>query len=289
MQAAGYYIALPFLYLLSLLPFWLLYRVSDLFFVILYYVLGYRKKVVMENLRNSFPEKSEKEIKKIAFDFYRYLCDLFLETFKSLTVSKETMRVRCKMNEGAQTLFDSYYTQQQSIILVMGHFGNWEWAGNTFDSSKHQLFVIYHQLSNTYFNQLVIKMRTRLGTKLIEMKSTLRDMVANRKSVTATAFIADQTPFPENAYWTTFLNQDTPVFAGTEKIASKFNYPVIYVSVKRMKRGYYEIFAELLFENPKQTKEGEISEAHTRRLEKDIIAQPAIWLWSHRRWKHKRK
>lgn len=289
MQAVSYYIALPFLYLISLLPFWVLYRVSDLFFVIIYYVLGYRKKVVLDNLRNSFPEKSEQELKKIAFDFYRYLCDLFLETFKTLTISKKQMLAHCKMNEETQKLFDSYHKQQRSIILVMGHFGNWEWAGNVVDSSKHQLYVIYHQLSNKYFNQLVIKMRTRFGTKLIEMKSTLRDMVTNRKEVTATAFIADQTPFPESAYWTTFLNQDTPVFTGTEKIASKFNYPVIYISIKRIKRGYYEIFGELLFENPKETKEGEISEAHTRRLEKDIIAQPEIWLWSHRRWKHKRK
>ena len=289
MQAVSYYIALPFLYLISLLPFWFLYRVSDLFFVIIYYVLGYRKKVVMDNLRNSFPDKSEKELKKIAFDFYRYLCDLFLETFKTLTISKKQMLAHCKMNENTQKLFDYYYEQKRSIILVMGHFGNWEWAGNVVDSNKHQLYVIYHQLSNKYFNQLVIKMRTRFGTKLIEMKSTLRDMVTNRKDITATAFIADQTPFPESAYWTTFLNQDTPVFTGTEKIASKLNYPVVYVSVKRIKRGYYEIFGELLFENPKETKEGEISEAHTRRLEKDIIAQPEIWLWSHRRWKHKRK
>ncbi|MEO8759779.1 MAG: lysophospholipid acyltransferase family protein, partial [Bacteroidia bacterium] len=263
-------------------------RVSDLFFVILYYGLGYRKKVVIENLRNSFPEKSEEEIKKLTIAFYKYLCDLFLETFKTLTISKKTMLKHCKMNEDAQKLFDTYYVKQQSIILVMGHLGNWEWAGAVFDNSKHQLYVIYHRLHNAHFNDLVIKMRTRLGTKLIEMKSTLRDMVSNRKSVTATAFIADQTPFPENAYWTNFLNQDTPVFTGTEKISQKFNYPVIYVSIKRQKRGHYEIFAELLFDNPKETTEGEISEAHTRRLEKDIIEQPEVWLWSHRRWKHKR-
>lgn len=289
MQALGYYIALPFLYLISLLPFWLLYPVSDFFFVILYYVLGYRKKVVMENLRNSFPEKSEAELKKIGIAFYRYLCDLFLETFKTLTVSKKSMLKRCIMNAEAQKLFDEYYAQNKSIILVMGHYGNWEWAGNVFDNSKHQLYVLYHQLSHPYFNRLIIKMRLRFGTKLIEMKSTLRDMVANRKDITATAFIADQTPFPENAYWTNFLNQDTPVFTGTEKIAQKFNYPVIYVSIKRWRRGHYEIFAELLFDSPKETKEGEISEAHTRRLEKDIMQQPEIWLWSHRRWKYKRK
>jgi len=288
MQAVVYYITLPFLYLISLLPFWFMYGVSDFFFVVMYYVLGYRKKVVMANLRNSFPEKSDKEIKEITIAFYRYLCDLFLETFKTLTISKKRMLKHCKMNEDAQKLFDSYYAQQKSVIVVMGHFGNWEWAGNVFDNSKHQLYVLYHQLSNPYFNKLIIKMRTRFGTKLIEMKSTLRDMVSTRKEINATAFIADQTPFPENAYWTNFLNQDTPVFTGTEKIAQKFNYPVLYVSLKRWKRGHYEIFAETLFENPKETAEGEISEAHTRRLEKDIMQQPEIWLWSHRRWKHKR-
>jgi KDO2-lipid IV(A) lauroyltransferase len=265
-----------------------MYRVSDFFFVIMYYVLGYRKKVVMENLRNSFPEKSEEEIKKIGIAFYKYLCDLFLETLKTLTVSKKTMLAHCKMNEDGRKLFDNYSVQQKSVIIVMGHFGNWEWAGAAFDNSKQQLYVLYHQLSNKYFNKLVIEMRTRLGTKLIEMKSTLRDMVTNRKEITATAFIADQTPFPENAYWTRFLNQDTPVFIGTEKIAQKFNYPIVYVSIRRIKRGYYEVFAETLFENPKETIEGEISEAHTRRLEQDIIQQPEIWLWSHRRWKHKK-
>ena len=289
MQALVYYIAFPFIYLISLLPFWMMYRVSDLFFILLYYLLGYRKKVVMENLRNSFPEKSEAELKKIAIDFYRYLCDLFFETIKTLTASRKRMLMHCKMNEETQKLFDSYYAQQKSVIIVMGHLGNWEWAGAVFENSRHQLYVIYHQLSNPYFNTLVIKMRTRLGTRLIEMKSTLREMVSKRKEVCATAFIADQTPFPENAYWTTFLNQDTPVFTGTEKIAQKFNYPVIYVSIKRHKRGQYEVFGELLFDQPKDTQEGEISEAHTRRLEHDIRQQPEVWLWSHRRWKHKRK
>ena len=120
------------------------------------------------------------------------------------------------------------------------------------------------------------------------MKETYKDMLSLRNEINATAFIADQTPPPDNAYWTTFLNQDTPVFRGTEMIAKKMNYPVVYVSVKKIKRGYYEIFAETLFENPKETKDVDISEAHTRRLEKDIIAYPEVWLWSHRRWKHQR-
>jgi KDO2-lipid IV(A) lauroyltransferase len=132
-------------------------------------------------------------------------------------------------------------------------------------------------------------MRTRFGTKLYAMKDTMREMVRNRHEVNATAFIADQTPSPEGAYWTTFLNQDTPVFWGTEKIAQKFNYPVVYVTIKRLNRGFYEVDSEVLVTDSKNTKEGEISELHTRKLEQDIISQPEIWLWSHRRWKHKRQ
>ena len=130
-------------------------------------------------------------------------------------------------------------------------------------------------------------MRTRLGNKLYAMKDSYRGMISNRKEVTATAFIADQTPLPKGAYWTTFLNQDTPIFFGTAKIAKKLNYPVIYVSIKRPRRGHYEISAELLIQHPDSLSENEISERHTRRLERDIRENPHIWLWSHRRWKHK--
>ena len=290
MSTIGFYLALPFLYLISILPFPLFYLVSDAIYVLLYRVIGYRKRVVYENLKNSFPEKTHEELKKIEKQFYHYLVDLFLETLKTLTISKEEAIKRCKLNPKAVALFDELYAQNKSCILVMGHFGNWEWAGNTFSLiNKQQLYVIYHPLTNKHFDKLMYDMRTRFGSKLYAMKDTMRGMISNRNEINATAFIADQTPAPENAYWTTFLNQDTPVFWGTEKIAQKLNYPVVYVTINRVKRGYYEVNAEVLVNEPKNTKEGEISELHTRQLEKDIKAQPEIWLWSHRRWKHKRK
>lgn len=290
MSTIGFYLALPFLYLISILPFPLFYLVSDGIYVLLYRIIGYRKKVVYENLKNSFPEKTHEELKKIEKQFYHYLVDLFLETLKTLTISKEEAIKRCKLNPQAIALFDELYAQKQSCILVMGHFGNWEWAGNTFSLiNKQQLYVIYHPLTNKHFDKLMYDMRTRFGSKLYAMKDTMRGMISNRNEINATAFIADQTPAPENAYWTTFLNQDTPVFWGTEKIAQKLNYPVVYVTINKVKRGYYEVNAEILVNEPKNTKEGEISELHTRQLEKDIKAQPEIWLWSHRRWKHKRK
>ncbi len=289
MSAIIYYLALPFIYLISLLPFRALYVVSDGLYLLLYRVLGYRKDVVLTNLRNSFPDKTEEEIQSIAKKYYKYLCDLFLETFKTLTINKKTMLKHCYFNSQAKALFDELAKENKSIILVLGHLGNWEWAGNTVSLQlKQQLYVIYHPISNKYFDWLMYKMRTRFGTKLIAMKDTFREMLENKAELNATAFIADQTPAPESAYWTTFLNQDTPVFKGTELIARKINYPVVYATVKRVKRGEYELFAEMLCEVPKATTEGEISELHTRKLERDIIAQPEIWLWSHRRWKHKR-
>lgn len=284
-----YYLVLPFIYLISLLPFPIFYGVCDIMFVLLYYVTGYRKKVVLQNLRNSFPDKSEKEIQGIARRFYRYFCDLLLETFKTLTISRATALKRCRMTPEALELFNRYAEENKSVMIVMGHYGNWEWAGNTFSlQGRHHLYVVYHPLSNKYFNGLIYRMRTRFGTGLISMKDTFRDMVAHKSELDATAFIADQTPAPNSAYWLTFLNQDTPVFQGAEKIARKMNYPVVYVRIQRVKRGYYELSARTLFDEPSRTADGEITEAHTRALEMDICAQPEYWLWSHRRWKHKR-
>ncbi|MBN9385461.1 MAG: lysophospholipid acyltransferase family protein [Chitinophagaceae bacterium] len=289
MQGLIYYVLLPFIYLLSLLPFSILYRVSDGFYFILYYIFGYRKRIAMQNLRNSFPDKSETEIKRLCKDFYHYLCDLFLESFKTLTIGRSTMLKRCTLSTAAKDIFDRYHREGKSIMLVMGHYGNWEWAGNTFSlTCKQKLFVVYHPFGNKYFNGLMYRMRTRFGTGLIAMKDTYKDMVKNKAMVTTTAFIADQTPQPDNAFWTTFLNQDTPVFWGTEKIAKKMGYPIVYITIKRLKRGYYNIFAEVLSEDSKYTADGKISELHTARLEKDIQDQPEIWLWTHRRWKHKR-
>ncbi len=289
MGALAYYFSLPFLYLISILPSWLFYGFSDVVFFLLYHIIGYRKGIVMENLRNSFPGKTEQELKTICKKFYGYLCDLFLETFKTLTMSKSFATEHCVFTPAAKQLFDDYVEKKQNVIIVMGHFGNWEWSGNSFSLiCKQQLFVIYHPLANKYFNDLIAKMRLRFGTRLIAMKDTFREMLKERHNINATAFIADQTPSPENAYWTTFLHQDTPIFRGTETIARKLNYPVVYATVHRVKRGYYSITAETLFENPASTLDGEISEAHTRKLEQEIILQPEIWLWSHRRWKHKK-
>jgi KDO2-lipid IV(A) lauroyltransferase len=285
-----YYLSLPFIYLLSIIPFPLLYLISDGFYLLIYYVFGYRKKVVFANLKNSFPEKTTTELIVLQKKFYRYFCDLFLETFKTLTISPKKMLDHCSLDPGAKLLFDQLAEAHKSLIVVMGHQGNWEWGGNTFSlCCKHQLYVIYHPLANKNFDGLICRMRQRFGGRLIPMKQTFREIVNNRKELTATAFIADQSPNPATAYWMKFLNQDTPVFIGTEKIAQKVNYPIVYVSVKRLTRGYYTVLAELLQTPPYLVNEGDITQKHTKKLESDILAQPETWLWVHKRWKHKRR
>src|SRR5664279_1294647 len=162
LSAFFYYATLPFVYLLALLPFRLLYFFSDLVYILLYHVLRYRRKIVSENLISSFPEKSEEEILEIEKRFYRYFCDLFLETFKTLTISREKMVNHCRFEPETQAIFDQLARENQSFMVVMGHFGNWEWGGNTFSiCCKHQLYVIYHPLSNKYFDGLVYRMRNR--------------------------------------------------------------------------------------------------------------------------------
>lgn len=286
MGAIGYYLLLPLLYGISMLPFRALYLLSDLLEFLLFRLAGYRLKVVRDNLRNSFPGKTPQELRQIELEFRHWFCDLMVETIKTLTVRRAQLEHRISV-EGTDVL-KTYFEAGSSIILVMGHWGNWELGGARFSSLPfHKLNVIYHPLANKYFDQLFIRMRTRLGNGLYPMKETVRCMLRDRNQVTATAFIADQTPSPGHAYWTTFLHQPTPVFWGTESIARKLGYPVIYLGIDRPRRGHYAMRFELLEATPANTVAGDISERHTRRLEQDIRRRPAIWLWTHRRWKHK--
>lgn len=288
MGTLGYFVALPFIYGISLLPFPLLYLLSDGIYFLIYKVLGYRKEVVMNNLRNSFPEKDEAELKAIASKFYRWFCDLTLETLKTLTISPEEVRKRVEFR--GKDILQQYAQEKRSVILVLGHYGNWELAGARYSQERDipQLYVIFHPLANARFDRLMHHMRTRHGTKLYTMRETSKAMIRDRGLLTATAFIADQTPSPERAYWMNFLNQDTPVFQGTEGLARKLDKPVIYISITRPERGYYCMSMETLVADPTHTRDGEITEVHTRRLERDIRKYPELWLWTHRRWKHRR-
>jgi Kdo2-lipid IVA lauroyltransferase/acyltransferase len=287
-QAIIYYITLPFIYLLSVLPFWMLYAKSNYLFFWLYYIIGYRKKVIIENLKKSFPEKSETEIFQITKAYYRHLCDVILESLKAYTISKKELKKRCKIRN--IEVIEHFAQKGQSICIAMGHYGNWEWAGQRVSMDTHfKLLVIYRQIKNQYFNSFMQRLRSRFGAIPVEMRETIKSILFYKKNnvATATVFIADQTPPPENAYWINFLNQKTPVFKGTEKIAAKYNLPVIFGQIHKVKRGYYEIEFTLLCENTAELSEQELTQLHTQKLESYIKEKPEHWLWSHKRWKHK--
>lgn len=195
------------------------------------------------------------------------------------------------MTDHAIEVFENFEKQKQSIVGVMGHCGNWEWGAIAYQFYFKQLITgVYHPLSNKNFDAFMLKLRGRMGGNIVAMKNLYRELLSlKQKGIpTTVGLIADQTPPPESAYWTTFLNQDTPVFNGPEKLARKFNYPLVYVGVKKLKRGYYQMDATVLTLHPNELREGELSELHTRALEKNIVEQPHIWLWTHKRWKHKR-
>ncbi len=286
MQALFFYLTYPLIYLVASLPFYLLYLLSDCCYYLVR-LTGYRRKVVLRNLRNSFPEKTEPEIQSMANNFYRYLCDLLLETLKTMRISETELKKRCAFAklEWLQKLYD----EKRSLIVVTGHYGNWEWGGPAFSLlTPYTLLGAYKPLANRFFDKMLFGLRTRFGSHLVPAKKILRRMIETRNSVTSTALLADQTPGKRDAHWMEFLHQDTPIFTGPEKLARKFNYPVVFMNIRRIKRGYYEVDTELLFENPAETPEGEITETFTRRLEADIREEPTYWLWSHKRWKHKR-
>jgi KDO2-lipid IV(A) lauroyltransferase len=282
---------IPLLYLHSILPFWFLRFIGSCLFVLVYYIIGYRKKVVFQNLKNSFPEKTEAELYVIQKEFYKHFCDLILETNKLYTISDKTFRKHFSFTENATKTFNSFEEKNQSIILVLGHCGNWEYDFVGYNFYFKQLITgVYHPLSNKNFDKYVFKLRMRFGGNLIPMNGVIRELVKlkSQKTPTTLGLIADQVPPPESAYWTTFLNQDTPVFNGPEKLAKKFNYPVVYVKAIKLKRSHYRLDTKVLTENPTETADGEITEMFLRELENNIKEQPAYWLWSHRRWKHKR-
>ncbi|MES2837844.1 MAG: lysophospholipid acyltransferase family protein [Bacteroidota bacterium] len=280
-----------FLKPLSLCPFWVLYRVSDTLYYITFYLIKYRKKIVYENLINSFPDKSAKEIEVIAKEFYSHFCDLMVESLKFISMKEEELHKRYKVLN--KEILIPFAEQNKNLIITAGHYANWEWHAVSLPSHNKNYLVlgIYKPLTNPFFNKLMFDSRSKTGMKLIaapEVTSTYKNLTENN-TLHATCIFTDQAPSnPLKCYWTTFLNQDTPVLFGTEKYAKEFNYAVLFADIRKVKRGHYTIKYKVLVTEPQLTKKYEITEAHTRALEEAIIEEPAYWLWSHKRWKHKR-
>jgi len=279
-----YLVILP----ISLLPFTLLYLLSDALYVLFYYLLGYRKKIVLQNIRNSFPEKSVKEHNEICKKFYKHFCDLVVESIKIFSISEQeiTKRFICNNPE----VVNKYYKEQRSVIFVGGHYNNWEYLAVAIDALvKHKGVGIYKPLSNLYFNDKMIRTRSRYGLGLLSTKDVKHYFEKNTNLLNVYIFGIDQSPSnPTNAYWMKFLNQDTGVLFGAEKYAKEYNYPVVFGRINKIKRGHFSLDFFDITDSPNETAYGEITKKATQILEKDIQEMPEYWLWTHRRWKHKR-
>ncbi len=265
-----------------------LYRVSDGLNFVLFGLIGYRKKVILDNLRKSFPEKTKEEISAIAGRYYQHFTDIILETIKYRTCSKQEVLERI---EGDISLVDTLYAENKNIVFLMGHRGNWELA-NLFSSLRfsHECIVVYKTLSNAAFDRWFLDLRTRFGAKLVPMENIAAELQKPRTKPYVVVLANDQSPQPTSAYWTTFLHQDTGMFRGVEVIARRNNLTVLYADFTRIehRRGYYTVTISLISDACKELPKNGILEKQIRLLERDIQAQPFNWLWSHRRWKHTR-
>ncbi|MEE2699916.1 MAG: lysophospholipid acyltransferase family protein [Bacteroidota bacterium] len=277
-----------FIRLFSYLPFfilnffaWKLNFFNRIFF-------RYRKNIVQTNLAIAFPNKSKKEIKEISKAFFRHLFDIIMEVIKMISAPKSFINNKVTLQN--KELIDRYAENKQTILLVFGHFNNWEWVGQKLSHSAQQKVVgIYKPLKNNTFDKLLKTARTRFGAIAISMEESMRYIINTKDECQILGIIADQNPvINTSTYWVPFFGKEVPVFLGIEKIAKKMDYPVIFCDMQKKDIGKYTVKFEVLEENPKETAKGEITKRYFERLQEQIKKAPSNYLWSHRRWKHKR-
>lgn len=283
---------LPLLRLISRLPLGVLYVLADLCFPLLYYVARYRRKVVTENLNNAFPELSPRERRKIRRRFYRWFCDYVVETLKLLSISRQEM-MRRMVIEGVDEMERSLETKP-FVFIFLGHYCNWEWVSSIplwYQKEDSHGAQLYRPLKNKAFDGLFLEMRSRFGSENISKYEALRHILQLRRDgkKTCIGFISDQTPGWNSIHdWVDFLHQDTPVFTGTERIGKKVDAAIFFADIRRVRRGYYHLVLRRMTDEPKDFPDYALTEQYMRELEQIIRRQPHLWLWSHRRWKHRR-
>jgi KDO2-lipid IV(A) lauroyltransferase len=258
-------------------------------FTVLLRLLGYRKQVIDKNLKNAYPEKDNKTRREIKSQFYIYFGQLLAESIKLFHLSKKELKKRYVFKN--DTLINSYLKQKKDVIIVLGHYGNWEWG--LLASSLHfngEMVGIYKPLSSRFWNEKVLQLRSQFGATLVSMKESVRYLLKKGEKPRVIGVISDQTPSADELnHWISFLNQKTPVFLGTEKLAKKMDCPIFFAHITPLSRANYKIDFELITDSPKDLTDGEITRLHSRILENNINKNPAYWLWSHRRWKHQQK
>ncbi len=289
MQLLVYILAYPFLWIISVLPFRLLYFLSDVVFFLVYDVVGYRRKVVYDNLKLVFPNKSDSELKRIRKGFFKHMCDMFLEMVKTMNLSKEAVQ---KHYHVANIELLREIEKTSSILIVCSHYANWEWniSINNYVASKG--YAVYQKVGNKYFNGLIKGLRSQWNTTPITQKETVKTVIRNEQSgVRATyGMVSDQSPMVHGAqYWAEFMGVTVPIFNGPETLARKLDLAVVFLKVSKLKRGYYKAELIPITLAGRQTLENEITDQFLRLTEQQIIERPEYYLWTHRRWKHRNK
>ena len=292
LKMAAYYLLLGVWYMLSLLPFWVHYLLSDLLYLLAYKIIGYRKKVVRSNLATSFPEKTQEELLQIEKGFYHFLGDYLAESVKLISISKKNLKKRLVF-KGQETV-ERCVNDGQSCAVYLGHYCNWEWITSLplWVTPKAQCGQIYHPLENKVFDRVFLRLRQRMGAVCIPMQDTLRKILEYRQQgqPVVIGYISDQKPQWVNIHhWVDFLHHDTPVLTGTERIARKVKHAVFYLDVRRIRRGYYEAEFRLITREPQQMPEYRLTDVYYEMLEASIRRAPEFWLWSHKRWARTRE
>lgn len=287
-----YHLLSFFLRLFSYLPFCLLYIISDGLYFLVYYIFRYRRRIVRKNLTESFPEKSEYDIKEIEKKFYSFFTDNMLESLKMFTISRKEMIQRVKFMNVEEV--NALMRSGKSVSLFLGHYSNWEWMSSIpLHMDKNVIGAqIYHKLSNKNMDRLMLYIRERMGAVCVEMRKTARyvNELATENKVCIIGFIADQSPRKKDSrHFLHFLNHNTPVLTGTEKITKHYDFGAFFLDVKRVKRGYYEARFVKMHDNPKSLPDFELTAIYYQMLEKCIRTQPELYLWSHNRFRNAEK
>jgi Kdo2-lipid IVA lauroyltransferase/acyltransferase len=288
MQFLVYILVYPFLWLISILPFRLLYTFSDGVYILLYHIIRYRRETVKENLNLVFPEKSDAEKTRITKAFYHHMCDMILESIKSLTISEAEMKKRYVFPNVEE--IHKIEQANKSIVLMCAHYGSWEWIFILQKYVNHKGYAVYKRLANKYFDALVKRVRAKYDSYLITTKETIPTLIEAKKrgELTINGFVSDQTPHIKKAYyWTEFMGVKVPVHTGAEMLAKKLDMAVVFFKVKRIKRGYYETTFETVTLQPNDYKDYEITDTFLRFVENQINEAPQYYLWTHKRWKYK--
>jgi len=290
MQLIVYILVYPILWFISILPFRLFYWFSNVVYVLVYYIIGYRKKVVRENLNLVFPKKSSSELLQIEKKFYSHMCDMFLEMIKTISISENEMKKRFTFTNVDDLL--KIQDKNKSVLLMSAHYASWEWMTILEKYVNFEGFGVYKRIRNKYFDRLIHRIRAKYNTTLFSSKEAVRAITKNQLNhvLGIYAMVSDQSPKPnKSTYWVDFLGVCVPCFTGSEMLAKKLDMAVVYLHVEKVKRGYYQATFKVLAENAKAYNNYLITDAFLQEVEQQVYKAPEFYLWTHKRFKHRNK